>query len=90
MDINLLYFHTIKPIDTELLKRYSNTKILVIHDAFGLFEAISAASDAKIKYFGIPDEFCCYYGTLEDIRKVLGLDVAGIRSIVLKELSGIK
>ncbi len=90
LDINLLYFHTLKPLDAEILKPYSNTKILVIHDAFGLFEAISAAADAKVKYFGIPDRFCCYYGTLEDIRKVLGLDVDGIRNIILRELAEIK
>jgi transketolase len=82
LNVNLLYFHTIKPLDTEVLARYSNTKILVIHDAFGLFEAISAVSEAKVKYYGIPDKFCCYYGTLEDIRKALGLDVAGIRNYI--------
>lgn len=90
LDANLLYFHTIKPLDTEILARYSNTKILVIHDAFGLFEAISSASQAKVKYFGIPDKFCCYYGTLEDIRRLLGLDIPGIRNIIQKELDGIK
>lgn len=90
LDANLLYFHTIKPLDTEILARYSNTKILVVHDAFGLFEAISSASQAKVKYFGIPDKFCSYYGTLEDIRRLLGLDTPGIRNIIQKELDGIK
>ncbi|MFH0855096.1 MAG: hypothetical protein V1869_01060 [Candidatus Omnitrophota bacterium] len=89
LSVNLLYFHTIKPLDIEILARYSNTKILVIHDAFGLFEAISASSEAKVKYFGIPDKFCCYYGTLEDIRKELGLDVEGIRKVILQELEGV-
>jgi transketolase len=87
LNVNLLYFHTIKPLDTEVLARYANTKILVIHDAFGLFEAISVASEAKVKYYGIPDKFCCYYGTLEDIRRILGLNVPGIKNIIVKELN---
>jgi len=90
LDVNLLYFHTIKPLDKEVLAEYSNTKILVIHDAFGLFEAICAASDASVKYFGIPDKFCCFYGTLEDIRTSLGLDVRGIRRIIQGELGELK
>ncbi len=90
MNVNLLYFHTIKPLDAEVLVRYSKTKMLVIHDAFGLFESVCAAVDAKVKYHGIPDKFCCYYGTLEDIRRLLMLDAPGIRSIIQKELSGTK
>jgi transketolase len=90
MNVNLLYFHTFKPLDAEVLARYSKTKMLVIHDAFGLFESVCATVDSKVKYHGIPDKFCCYYGTLEDIRRLLMLDAAGIKNIIQKELSGIK
>jgi transketolase len=86
LNVNLIYFHTIKPIDEEVLKQFSNTKLLVIHDAFGLFEAICKVSDSKVKYFGLPDKFSCFYGTLEEIRKELGLDVEGIGNIILNEL----
>lgn len=86
LDVNLLYFHTIKPLDSLLLSRYADTQILVIHDAFGLSEAICTTINAKVKYFGIPDKFCSFYGTLEDIRKLLGLDVDGIRNIIQSEL----
>jgi transketolase len=86
LDVNLLYFHTIKPLDAQVLSRYADTQILVIHDAFGLFEAISTTINAKVKYYGIPDKFCCFYGTLEDIRKLLGLDAEGIRNTIQKEL----
>lgn len=90
LNVNLLYFHTIKPLDTKVLSQYANNQILVIHDAFGLFEAICSAVVAKVKYFGIPDQFCCFYGTLNDIRKSLGLDSLGIRKMIQKELGELK
>lgn len=82
LNVNILYFHTIKPLDVQLLQRFSDTRILVVHDAFGLFEAINAACDVKTMYHGLPDAFCCYYGTIEDIRSKIGLDAPGIRQRV--------
>jgi transketolase len=79
LPVNILYFHTLKPLDTDLLNRFSGTRIIVVHDAFGLFEAVNSACSAKTEYHGLPDQFCCYYGTLEDIRRTIGLDAAGIR-----------
>ncbi len=80
LPVNVLYFHTIKPLDTALLDRFSHTRILVIHDAFGLFEAINSACQAKaVFYHGLPDAFCCWYGTLQEIRRKIGLDTDGIR-----------
>jgi transketolase len=80
LPVNLIYFHTLKPLDLQLLSRFVDTKFVVIHDAFGLFEALTAACAVKAEYHGLPDEFCCYYGTLEEIRKQLGLDPAGIHT----------
>ena len=82
LPVNILYFHTIKPLDVELLVRFAETRFIVVHDAFGLFEAINAACSVKAEYRGLPQEFCCYYGTLEDIRRKLGLDAEGIRHAV--------
>jgi transketolase len=82
LPVNIIYFHTIKPLDTNLLNSFSGTRIIVVHDAFGLFEAINSACPAKTEYHVLPDEFCCYYGTLEDIRRKIGLDAAGIRQAV--------
>ncbi|MCX5809853.1 MAG: hypothetical protein NTX36_10870 [Proteobacteria bacterium] len=82
LPVNIIYFHTIKPFDRDLLERFAGTRIIVVHDAFGLFEAINATCSVKAEYHGLPDEFCCYYGTLEDIRRKLGLDAAGIRCAV--------
>lgn len=79
LPVNVLYFHTIKPIDTTLLMRFADTRIIVVHDAFGLFEAVNASCPVAATYHGLPDNFCCHYGTLSDIRGKLGLDAAGIR-----------
>lgn len=79
LEVNLLYFHTIKPIDCGLIRRFKNTKIIVIHDTFGLYEAVCEVPDISASYHGLPDEFCSCYGTLHDIRKKIGLDVEGIK-----------
>lgn len=84
--VNVLYFPTIKPFDAELLARFAKTRLLVVHDAFGLFEAVSSALPVAAEYHGIPDRFCCFYGTLSDIRRHLALDVDGIRERVARAL----
>lgn len=86
LDVNVVYFHTIKPIDKELINRFRNTKLIVIHDAFGLYEAVCEVPFIKASYHGIPDEFCSWYGTLYDIRAKIGLDVKSIRETINREL----
>jgi transketolase len=82
LPVNLVYFHTLKPIDHELIARYRHTKIIVVHDAFGLHEAINEVPDLQTTYHGLPDQFCVWYGTVHDIRKQIGLDAASIRKAV--------
>ncbi|MBI5395916.1 MAG: hypothetical protein HZA91_11515 [Verrucomicrobia bacterium] len=82
LPVNLVYFHTLKPIDKELIARFRHTKILVVHDAFGLHEAISEVPDLSIRCHGLPDQFCVWYGTVHDIRKMVRLDPAAIREAV--------
>jgi len=82
LDVNLVYFHTIKPIDKELVRRFKNTKILVIHDAFGLYEAVCEVPELSVSYHGLPDAFCGWYGTLNDIRKKIGLDTVSLRELI--------
>jgi len=84
IDANLLYIHTIKPLDRDLINAYKHTKILVIHDAFGLYEAVCEIPGVLASYHGLPDDFCSWYGTLDDIRKRLGLDVSSIRERLSK------
>jgi transketolase len=78
--VNLVYFHTLKPIDKALIERFRDTRILVVHDAHGLQEAISEVPGLNMHYHGLPDAFCCFYGTVHDVRKRIGLDPAGIRA----------
>lgn len=82
LSVNLLYFHTIKPIDKELIARFRKTRILVVHDGFGLREALNEVPGLHTAYHGLPDRFCVWYGTVHDIRKQIGLDPAGIRQAV--------
>jgi len=83
LGVNLVYFHTIKPIDKDTINKFKNTKILVIHDAFGLYEAICSVPNISVSYHGLRDEFSGYYGTVHDIRKKVGFDVEGIRNCVI-------
>lgn len=82
LDVNLVYFHTIKPIDKELISKFKKTRILVIHDAFGLYEAICEVPNLSASYYGLPDKFSSCYGTLDDIRRLLGLDVKSIKKFI--------
>lgn len=89
LDVNLVYFHTIKPIDKEIILKFKDTKIIIIHDAFGLYEAICEVPDLSVSYHGLPDEFCGWYGTLNDIRKKIGLDIDSIRNVIRHKLENL-
>jgi len=78
--VNLVYFHTLKPIDREVIRRFKDTEIVVVHDAFGLHEAIAEVPDLKMFYHGLPDAFFSCYGKLPDIRSSIGLDAGSIRA----------
>lgn len=79
LDVNIVYFSTIKPIDKETILRFADTPIMVVHDAFGLHEAINEVPGLNTTYVGLPDQFCGWYGTVHDLRKRIGLDPASIR-----------
>jgi transketolase len=87
LPVNLVYFHTIKPIDRELIAKYADTRILVVHDAFGLHEAIHEVPGLKTSYHGLPDAFCGWYGKLEDIHRKIGLDAASIRGLIQQAIA---
>jgi transketolase len=84
LDVSILYFHTIKPLDIELLETYSSKTFVVIHDAFGLKEMIQRYMHVPVYYHGVSDEFLSCYGTMEQVRESIGLDVNGIKSYVSK------
>lgn len=79
LPVNIVYFNTIKPIDKEVIARFRHTRILVVHDAHGLKEAIGEVPGLRVVHRGLPDRFCVWYGTVHDIRKMIGLDPAAIR-----------
>ena len=87
LDVNLVYFHTIKPIDKEIINHFRNTDIVVIHDAYGLYEAICEVPGVRASYYGIPDEFIGCYGKLPEIRKCIGLDIDSIRERIKKQIA---
>jgi transketolase len=87
LPLNLVYFSTIKPIDKEVIERFRHTQILVVHDAFGLLEAIHEVPDLRVSCLGLPDRFCVWYGTVHDIRKMISLDPASIRNWVQQKLA---
>jgi transketolase len=86
LPVNLVYFNTLKPIDREVIERFRRTKILVVHDAFGLYEAVCEVPDLSVASLGIPDQFCVWYGTVHDIRKMIRLDPGSIREAVQNRL----
>lgn len=84
-DVNIVYFHTIKPIDRDIIERFRHTEIVVIHDAFGLYEAVCEVPGVAAAFRGLGDYFCSWYGTLGDIRERIGLDVQSIREMLRKD-----
>ena len=84
LNVNILYFHTLKPFDSNLIEEYSQTRLKVVQDAHGLFETVCEATSSPIEKLGLPDKFCCCYGTIDDVRKHAGLDVESIKKFALK------
>ena len=89
IDVSILYFHTIKPLDIELLKKFNDKIFVVIHDAFGLKEMVQRLLPVPVYFHGITEEFLSSYGTVHDIRKSIGLDVSGIRNYIKKLINDI-
>ncbi|GBF33426.1 transketolase [Desulfocucumis palustris] len=81
LDVNILYFHTIKPIDSELIQLYSHTTFLIIQESHGLQEAVNQEAGVKSFAHGTPEGFCNCYGTLADVRKNLRLDPGSIKAV---------
>jgi transketolase len=85
LPINILYFHTLKPFDHGLIRRFAHTRLKVVHDSFGLFEAVCETAGVSVARLGLPDHWCCSYGTVEDVRRMAGLDVDAVRKFLQAE-----
>lgn len=90
LPVNLVYFNTIKPIDKDMINKFRHTRILVIHDAFGLHEAICEIPGISVYYHGLTDQFCSCYGKIQDIRKTNRLDPASIKDVVQNHINILK
>ena len=90
LNVNLIYFNTIKPIDKELINKFKKTEIVVIHDAFGLYEAVCEVPGISASSYGLADQFYAYYGTVNEIRQKSGLDPQSIKDALTRKYSKIK
>lgn len=86
LDVNLVYFNTIKPIDKKIINHFKETEIVVVCDAFGLYEAVCEVPGINCSYVGLGDCFYSWYGTLGQIREKVCLDVQGIREFINKKI----
>jgi len=86
LDVNLVYFNTIKPMDREIINHFKHTEIIVVSDAFGLYEAVCEVSGINCGHVGLGDCFYSWYGTLDQIRKKACLDTPGIREILRQKI----
>ena len=95
-DVEILYIHTIRPLDENLI--YSSIKktqrVLVVeeHTQSGglgddILRLISDLSNIEFCSLSIPDKFVTGYGTYEDHCQSLGLTPQGIIDKVLKKFS---
>lgn len=87
LDANLVYFHTIKPIDKEVITAFKDTTIVVIHDAFGLYEAVCEVPGLTVFPYGFQGQFYCSYGTVDDARRHSGLDAPTINNTIQKYIA---
>lgn len=58
LNVNLVYFHTIKPIDRGVIMRFKDTEIIVIHNALKLYEAIYKIAEINIQFHNLNNYFC--------------------------------
>ena len=88
LPVNVIYFSTIKPLDGEILSAFAHTRLVVVHDATGLFEEVCEHAAGPVTHLGLPDRFVSCYGTIQDIRREIGLDPERIRQVVTQLLPG--
>ena len=82
LPVNVIYFSTIKPLDGATLSAFAHTRLVVVHDATGLFEEVCEHAAGPVTRIGLPARFISCYGTIHDIRREIGLDPERIRQVV--------
>jgi transketolase len=83
LDVTILYYTTIHPFDSEVLKENFNEKIILVEPYYmGAlnFQVSNVLKDKKFSIYniGIPRKFLYNYGTKEEHDINIGLDKTGI------------
>jgi transketolase len=94
VDAEVVNVHTLKPMDRNaVLRAASETRMIfsveehnVLGGLGGIISEILAEAGAgiKCKRIGLSDSFASGYGTLQDLRRINGLDSGSICNIILK------
>jgi len=91
INVEIIYIHTIKPLDGELIinSALKTKRILIVEEASirgGLGDEVSMAvghlQGISSYRMGIGDSFITYYGTYDEICKKIGMDSIGIANKV--------
>ena len=94
-ETEVIYIHTIKPLDEMLIKESvtKTKKVLVIeeHSMYGglgdeVVRITKSIPDIKYSFISIKDDFVREYGTYEELCSMLGFSVDGIIKKVSEEL----
>lgn len=96
LNIGVVGIHTIKPFDSELVKKLANRAKLVVtvEEHFlvgGLGSAVAEVmaelgSHAKLVRMGVDDQFVKHTGSQKYLRGILGLDAKGIQRKIKENL----
>jgi len=95
LDVEIIYIHTIKPFDKELVVESINKtkKVLVIeeHSMYGgmgdeVVRCTRNIDGVKYSFISLKDDFIRCYGSYEDLCEMLGFTMKGIVDKVKNEL----
>jgi transketolase len=96
IDAGVINVHTLKPMDKDaILRAASETRMLFSveeHNVSGGLGGIiaeiltEAGAGIKLKRIGLPGSFASGYGSIEEIRRINGLDSSGICNVILKSM----
>lgn len=89
MDVNILYYTSIAPFDTETLVSHFNENIIVIEPFYEgtvnyLINKTLEGKKYKLSNIGVPREFLTKYGTKLEHDIAMGLDTKGLKNKIEK------
>lgn len=92
LPVTILYYTTIEPFDKNCLKKYVNSKILIVGSFYSgtlVSDVTETFKDTKliIESIAIPKNFIRKYGTKEELRQYMGLTATKIKDRINKLLA---